>query len=203
MNVKTRNTLILAALFAAVFGYLYFFELSKTPEQLRTPTPVPPAVFQLETKDVLRIEVRDLRAPRAVIAARAEGDGWKIAEPTQQTGDAFRIEGVVNRLSTLNATRVLTTVTDLAPFGFVTPTLEARLVMSDTTPFAITVGNKTPDGSNYYVIYTGNKEQVFVVASYLLEDLIGWLDTPPYQPPTPTPPPTASPAPLATETPKP
>ena len=70
--------------------------------------------------------------------------------------------------------------------------------MSDTTAYAITVGDKTPDGSDYYVSYTGDKSKVFIVSTIDLDTLIAWLDTPPYEPTptptfTPTVPPTATP----------
>jgi hypothetical protein len=88
--------------------------------------------------------------------------------------------------------------------------------MSDTTPYAITVGGKTPDQSSYYVTYTGDKK-VFIVSGTTIDGLSAWLDAPPYLPtPEPTfpatPPETATPAALpgvvptlipATETPKP
>jgi hypothetical protein len=197
LNVKPRNTLIVVALFAALFGYVWFVELPKTPEQLATPTKPSPAVFQLKAQDVQSIELRDLRQPRVVKLSRA-GSGWQVEQPTAKAGDNIKIDDTLSQLSTLQATRVLTDVTDLAPFGFVTPTLEARLVMSDTTPYAITVGGKTPDGSNYYVTYTGDKK-VFVVSGSTVDQLVTWLDTPPYEPTptptfTPTPPETATPA---------
>ena len=98
------------------------------------------------------------------------------------------------------ATRVLTNVTDLAPYGFITPTLEIRVVMSDTKQYAITVGNKTPNGTSYYVVYTGDKSTVFLVNTSNIDEVKGWLDAPPYQP-TPMPTFTPSPTPSVTDTP--
>ena len=83
-------------------------------------------------------------------------------------------------------------MTNLAPFGLVTATLEVRLVMSDTTAYAITVGDKTPDGSSYYAVYTGDKSKVFLLSSSVVDNLEAWLNTPPYEP-TPTATATATP----------
>lgn len=201
--MNARNTLIVVALFAILFGYVWFVELPKTPEQLATPTKPSPVVLQLKAQDVKSIELRDLRQPRMVKLSRA-GSGWQVEQPVVKVGDSPTIEDTVGQLATLQATRVLTDVTDLAPFGFITPTLEARLVMSDTTPYAITVGSKTPDGSSYYVIYSGDKK-VFIVSGSTIDQLVTWLDTPPYEPTptptlTPTPPETATPAVTATIT---
>jgi hypothetical protein len=82
---------------------------------------------------------------------------------------------------------VLTNVNDLAQFGLVTATLEVRLIMSDTTPYALTIGDKTPSGSDYYAVYTGDRSRVFIISGVTVEDMLNWLNTPPYEPtPTPT-----------------
>ncbi len=193
--MKPRNTLIVVALFAALFGYVWFIEVPKTSEQLATPTKPVPVVFQLKAQDVQSIELRDLRQPRVVKLARA-GSGWQVEQPAAKPGDTPTIDDTLNQLSTLKATRVLTDTTLFAQY-FVTPTLEARLVMSDTVAYAITVGDKTADGSNYYATYTGDKDKVFVVSGVTIDQLVTWLDEPPYEP---TPMPTLTPTPPQTPT---
>ena len=194
--MKPRNTLIVVAVFALLAAYLYFVELNKTPEQLGTPTPrSQPSVFKFAATDIKTIQVRDLQSPREVRASRT-GDTWQVEAPSAKPGDIFALSSVAGQFANLSATRVITTVTDLAPFGYVTPTLEVRLTMSDTTQYALTVGNKTPDGSNYYAWYTGGKE-VFIVNGTMFTGLLGWFDNPPYEP---TPTPTFTPTPPATPT---
>ena len=216
--MKPRNTLIVVAIFAALLGYIYFFEINKTPEQLSaqlgTPTARPPVyTLQFNPSDVASIQVSDLQAARQVVAKR-NSDQWQITSPANKTGDSPTIESAVSALSSLQASRVLTDVTDIAPYGLVTPTIEVRMVMSDTKQYAITVGNKTPNGSDYYVAYTGDKSKVFLISTSSIDEVKGWLDTPPYQP-TPTPTftpsltpsvtdtPEVTPTPAATDTPKP
>ncbi|MDE3089861.1 MAG: DUF4340 domain-containing protein [Chloroflexota bacterium] len=199
--MKWRNTILLVALFALLFGYVWFVERPKTSEQLATPTTPSPVVFKLDAASVKSIEVRDLQLSRQVKVTRA-ASGWQVEQPIAKPADSSRIDQELSQLATLNATRVLTDVTDLAPFGLVTPTLEARLVLSDTTPYAITVGNKTPDQSSYYVTYSGDKK-VFIVNSSAIDELLAWLNEPPYEPtPTPTftPTPPVTPTAAATET---
>ncbi len=197
--MKPRNTLIVVALFALLLGYVYFVEINKTPEQLGTPVPTPQLqVFSVATNNVKNIEIRDLRAPRQVTLTRTE-NGWQVQQPQTKNADSPAVDSAVNQLTSLSASRVLTNVTDIAPYGFVTATLEIRLVMSDTTPYALTVGNKTPDGSNYYVVYTGDRSKVFIVPSGSVDSLKSWLDTPPYEP---TPTPTATPTLPETPTPQ-
>ena len=194
--MKPRNTLILVAVFAVLFGYVWFVEAPKTPAQLGTPTPTQPVVFNLDAQNVKSIEIRDLEQPRQVTVTRA-GNGWQVEQPVAKGADALTVNNAVDQLVSLKATRVLTD-TSLFSQYFITPTIEARLVMSDTTSYAITVGDKTPDGSDYYVSYTGDKNKVFIVSTIDIDTLKGWLDTPPYEPTptptfTPTVPPTATP----------
>ncbi len=216
--MKPRNTLIVVAVFAILLGYIYFFEINKTPEQLSaqlgTPTARPPIyALQFSPSDVASVQVSDLQAPRQVVVKR-NGNQWQVTQPADKAADTLPVESAVSALSSLQASRVLTDVTDIAPYGLVTPTLEVRMVMSDTKQYAITVGGKTPNGSSYYVVYTGDKSKVFLVNTSSIDQVKAWLDTPPYQP-TPTPTftpsltpsvtdtPTLTPTPLVTETPKP
>ncbi len=195
--MNPRITLIVVAVFALLFGYVYFVELNKTPEQLGTPTPqVQPQVFQLNANDIKSIELRDLRAPRMTKLTRTE-TGWTIDAPVQKPADSPTVDSTVGQLAKLQATRVLTNVTDLAPYGLVTATLEVRMIMSDTTPYALTVGNKTPNGTDYYAVYTGDKSKVLIVGGTTINTLNDWLNTPPLEP---TPMPTSTPTPPVTPT---
>ena len=202
--MKPRTTLIVVAIFVLFLAYIKFFEVDKTPEQLSaqlgTPTARPPMyAVQLNADDVKSLQVSDLRAPRQVVVTRA-ADGWQVNQPADKIAEPFQVESAVGGLTSLQATRVLTNVTDLAPFGLVTPTLEVRFVMSDTQQYAFIVGNKAPTGSNYYIAYTGDKTQVFMVDMNSIDTVRDWLDTPPYQP-TPTPTPSVTDTPVVTATP--
>ncbi len=202
--MKPRTTLIIVVLFALLAGYVYFFELNKTPEQLSaqlgTPTARPTMyALQLTPSDVKSLEISDLHTPRQVVVTRA-GDNWQVNQPADKAADSSQVESAVWDLTSLQATRVLTNVTDLAPFGLVTPTIEVRLVMSDTKQYAFLVGNKAPTTSSYFINYTGDNTRVFLVDMNGIDTVKAWLDTPPYQP-TPTPTFTPSPTPSVTDTP--
>jgi hypothetical protein len=206
--LNPRTTLIVVAVFALLAGYLFFSgEFDKTTEQvnaqLGTPTAKPPTyVMQFDSLQVQQIQISDLRAARQVTVARSS-DGWQL-KPQDQPADKFMVELALGSLANLSANRVLTNVVDLAPYGLVTATLEARVVMSDSKQFAVTIGNKTPDSRYFYAIYTGDKSKVFLIDVGNLNTLQDWLDKPPYQPTaTPTLPPIPTPADLPTATPKP
>ncbi len=197
--MNSRVTLIVVAVFLLLLGYVFFVDQDKPSVQLNaTPTraeAVKPYLFPISTTNVQSIQVRDLRAPREVLLKRAE-TGWQVVKPEQKAADDFVVTQKINQMITLQASRVLTNVTDLKPFGFVTATLEVRVVMTDTQEYGITVGAKTPGGYDYYAVYTGGKD-VFVVSPSVIDDLLAWFDAPPYQP---TPTPTFTPTPPVTPT---
>lgn len=182
--MNPRTTLILVAAAVVLLGYVILVEAPKTPEVSGTPTRPVPRVFDLKGSEVKTLELRDLRRGRAFKMTRTDS-GWKIETPEEKPADTFKVDPLITDLASLQASRVLTNVTDLAPFGVVSGTLEARMIMSDTTPYAFTVGNKTPDSNNYYAIYTGDRERVFIIGTRTVDQLLSWFDQPPYEP-TPT-----------------
>lgn len=202
--MKPRTAIIIVALFVLFLAYFKLIEENKTPAQISaqqgTPTAAPPIfAVQIDASKVKSFQVSDLRAPRQVVVTRA-GSGWQVTQPADKAAEPAAVEEAVDGLASLQATRVLTNVTDLAPFGLLTPTLEVRWVLSDTQQYAFLVGNKVPTSSNYYIAYTGDQTQVFLVDMYSIDTVKSWLDTPPYQP-TPTPTFTPSPTPSVTNTP--
>jgi hypothetical protein len=200
--LNPRTTLIVVALFALLAGYVYFIELNKTPVQLGAPTQaIQPQVFQLPSGQIDTLEVRDLRSGREIRLRRAGQNGWQFEKPTTREADPLRVEPIITGLAQLQASRIITNATGLDQFGVLAGTLEARMILRDSTPYAIIVGNKTPDGNSYYAIYSGNKEQVFLIATRLVDEFMTWLDAPPYYAtPTPTATLAATPTVSATQT---
>lgn len=193
--MNSRTTLLIVGLFLMVLGYIYFVELPKPPAPLGQPPRPAPKVFDLASAQVARLELRDLRQGRQIALARVD-NAWQFERPTTQIADAARVNETVDGFAVLSASRVLTDVTDLTQFGVLTGTLEARMITRDSTPYGVTVLNKTVAGDGYYAIYTGsNQAPVFIIASRMVDEWLGWFDNPPYPPtPTPTlpPPPTVS-----------
>lgn len=200
--MKPRNTLILVVVAVILVAYVVLVESPLTQEQvnmrLGTPTLTPaPYMFQLDANSVKSFIITDLRFPRAVTVVRTD-TGWQVTQPIEREADKDKSNSVAAALANVKVARVLSNVSSLAPFGLAPGTLEARFIMNDGTTYAFVVGNKTPDGLNYYVAYTGDQTRVFLIDTPLVESLKVILDVPPFQP-TATPTPTA--APPATETP--
>jgi hypothetical protein len=191
--VNSRTTLILAGIFLILGAYIYFVELQKSPEQISGQAPRPaPQVFDLANLDVTRLEIRDLKRAQQINLVRVAG-AWQIEQTPPVAADTNRLNDIVDGFKHLQASRVFTDVTDLTQYGVLTGTLEARMISSDSKSYALTVGNKLPAGDSYYAIYTGGKQPLFVIATTLVDEWLGWFDKPPLQP-TPAPTSTASPS---------
>jgi len=203
--MNPRTTIIIGAIFLLLAGYVFLFEWNKTPEQLSrqlgTPTATPPRyVLQFDATQVASFQIADLRAPRQVEVKRDRAN-WQVTVPASKPADNFTIDSTLNTLANLRVSRVFTNVTNLGQYGFITPTLEVRVVMNDARQYAITIGDHSSSGSTYYATYTGDKTQVFMIDSSIIDALKDWLETPSYEPtPVPTFTPTSTPA--ATSTPE-
>jgi hypothetical protein len=194
--VKPRYTLIVVAVLAALLVYLYMVELPQTPEQINarlgTPTVTPaPYMFQLDAANVKTFTIADMRFPRTVTVVRADS-GWLVTQPENKPADKNKADAVAAALTKIKIGRAFTNVTNPANYGLAPATLEARFDMTDGTTYAFLLGNKTPDGMNFYAAYTGDLSKVFLLENSLGVSLINLIDVPPFEP-TPMPTPTVTP----------
>lgn len=112
---------------------------------------------------------------------------WLLAA-TKEPADSGRIGGWVNTLAQLTADRTIDNASDLATYGLATPKLTLTVQTGDTAS-VVDFGDKTPDGNDYYVRLpkdAAKAKSVYLVSSYLGDDLLSALTTPPTAPPTPT-----------------
>ena len=115
------------------------------------------------------------------------GGTWLLGA-TKEPADSGRVGGWVNTLAQLTADRTIDNVSDLGAYGLATPKLTVTVATGDSTS-VVDFGDKTPDGNDYYVRLpndTAKAKSVYLVSSYLGDDLLSALATPPVAPPTPT-----------------
>jgi hypothetical protein len=186
--MKGRHTLILLAVLAALAAYAYFFEIKK-PEESKT-TAETPKLFTYAPEDITALAVADTQGKTAAVQRVAQED-WKVVAPVQDAADSARVTGLVSRLASLTASRVLTEVNNLADYGLVTPALTATLTISDGSKVNLFAGDQTPDKSGYYALRDKGPD-VYIIFSSTVEDLQRLISEPPVQP-TPTPVVTATP----------
>jgi Domain of unknown function (DUF4340) len=199
--MNRRNTIILVVIFVALAGYVYFIQSRNPAGSLASTTPsaTPATVFDFLTDNAVKFQVSDLHKNQTVVVTR-QGQDWHMQQPKDSAADPVRIGDALDSVAHLDATRVLTNTTDLSAYGLITPTIEVRVTMSDTTQSLLQIGDATLDKSDYYALKGGDK-QVYLISSSTIDTLRNYLDDPPYPPtPTLTPLPTLTPSPTPTAT---
>ncbi len=205
--MRLRNTIILLVVLVLLMGYVVYTQNTGTaqPKAQSTPEPTPVPVFNFVTDNVNKFQVTDLSKNQTVLVTR-ESSGWHMQQPKDSATDADKIDRTLVDMANLEATRVLTNVTDLSAYGLITGTMQASVTLSDTTQYALKLGDETVDKSSVYVLKGDDKSHVYVLDTTILTTLHDFVDLPPYPPtatPTPLPSPTPSVTPATTPTPGP
>lgn len=192
--MKFRNTVILLVVFVALLAYFLLLEKDQNPASTTgTPAPTSTNVFTFASNDVVELNLTD-GAKTTTLQRDNDAAPWKIVAPSPNPGDSVKINGVVQQLSSLTASRVFTdsaSTGDLAAFGLDKPKLNATVKLKDGKQYVLRLGDKTPDSSNVYVQKADDKS-IYLVSGTLADDSTGMVNTPPVALPTPTPTATAT-----------
>ncbi len=152
--MRLRTILILLVILLALGGYFYF---SNVPEPAATPEPTT-FVWLIDEETIQHIEIRLPREDKSEAFIKIkEGDKfpWYFDDPQRSSVNVTRWGGGIplllggpaaNRVIAENATPE-----KLAEFGLTQPQMEIILTSEDGYILNIKVGDRTPDGMNYYV----------------------------------------------------
>ena len=184
--MRLKSILVLLVILLALGGYFYFSNGSPPPEQeeLRV------FVWVLEMGEIQHIEVRLPREDKSEAFVKISQKGkfpWYFDDPQKSEVDALRWGGGIELLLTgPGAERVIAknaTEEKLAEFGLTQPQMEVALTLEDGEILNIMIGNRTPDGINYYVQAPGSNDVALVDYTWyeVLERLV---KEPPYTPPS-------------------
>lgn len=175
--MKFRSTGILLLVFAALAGYLYFFELKKMPSE--EPVDKSTWVLTLSQDDVQQLTV----TYQGKTGAFVKTDGvWHLGAVDGAEADATLLDSVVVSLVDLKATRVLTqSVESLATYGLEPPAMTVVLGLAGGGQEVLLAGDKNLQGTQYYVVHKGNAP-VYLVYEALVNDLRELVANPPYKP---------------------
>jgi hypothetical protein len=214
--------LIVAAVFlilaAALILIVKYVPLRGEAEETATADVLDQLFPEAVNKQVVSVQVTDNETGE-VFSAQLEDDVWTITQAKEGTDTGLGVNqgSITNQtyfLPLLRPTRVLDQIESLAPFGLDSAQYTVQFTLDDGSQYSFDVGVKNPDGSSYYVRLPGDPN-VYLIAVYNLETLLGFVEEPPYIQPTPdmtatwlsevvtpTPEPTATPtrAPTATPT---
>jgi len=194
--MNSRMTLGLLAILAVLAVVVYFTEGSAPAADNATPQP---EVLRFATSDAQLIAVES--EGRTLEIVRQDGS-WRITKPIEDRAEDFQVNGLVDRLSNLNASRQFDVPLDgLNEYGLATPKTSVRIQLSNGSEVQFQLGERTPDGSGYYV-KVADRSPIYVVSTIIGDDLKRMVNQPPRALPTNTPAPTIA-SPDGTQTPTP
>jgi hypothetical protein len=177
-----RNTAILVAAFALLGGYVYFVEMPKPPVD-PTAQDTDKYVFTLGVEDLTALEIKD--GDRSVFLVKDAAGNWYIGGLGSAKADPGLTANVLSSLTDLRASRVITDLSaGLAMYGLEKPLVEANMQITGDKTESLLVGDRAPQGANYYAQRKG-VPAIYLVPEYLVTGLKGLVASPPYVP-TPT-----------------
>lgn len=153
--MKLKSILVLFVILIGLGGYFYFFNTSEPPPEKEEPRVY---VWSIEMDEIKHIEIRLPREDKSEAFIRIpEGDKfpWHFDDPQLSSVDISRWGGGIPLLlSGPGAERIIAedaTEEKLAEFGLTQPQMEIILTLNDGNILNIDVGDKAPDGINFYV----------------------------------------------------
>jgi hypothetical protein len=185
----TAGALVLLVLLGGLVWYTEFRDqgTAAAPAQKERPD-----ILKFEDQSVQGIEV--VKGDRQITMERVEGGEWTL-QPSGQPGDRLRISGLLFRLSTLQANRLVADEpTEYEQYGLAPPALTTTIKMTDGSTLGLAVGSKAPTDAGSYV-KRADTPAVYLVPNSLVTDLERTVNEPPVAQPTPSPSPQPSPPP--------
>ena len=158
-----RSLLILLAIAAGFFAYLYFVEAKR--DTLDTGEKKA-KVFTVEADKIDEITVKSESGDRTTL--KKTGNDWQIVAPADRAAkaDGAEASGISTNLSNLEQQRVIEeNAQALADFGLDKPRIEVSF-KSGGPEQTLQIGSKTPTGNDLYAKLSG-QPKVFLIASYL------------------------------------
>src|SRR5690606_26020765 len=112
-------------------------------------------LWTLTADQITGVRVVDEANDRSVAFSKDAAGVWGLTEPASEPADQTAASSAATRFVNLGVSSVITTTTDLAPFGVLDPAYTLHVSLADGTQLEAAVGDKTPIGTGYYVLRSG------------------------------------------------
>src|SRR5574337_314296 len=195
--MNRRTTWILVGLAALLAVYVWYSGRpgsnaagTGTPS-LPTPIPGSGALFKATAEQIAGMSIVDKAGNRSVVLSKDAQGNWQVTAPEVRPADPAQAQNWASQFANVFVSTVITQSTDLTLFGVISPTYTAGVKLVDGTNVSVSIGDKVPTGSGYYVLREG-EPNVVVVDTSAIDGLVKLLGSPPYFVPTATPSPTGA-----------
>jgi len=189
--MSKRTTVVLLIVLILLGAYVYFFELQRgqTQEELTAETEY---LFKVDAESITGLEVHDNKGNVSCQVFLDDEGNWHMKKPVPKEADNSRLSSLTSRIARIIVARKLEGENlDLSEFGLADPTHTVYITTTEQV-YALQIGDKTPQGSGYYVQLQDEKD-VYIVYTSIIEELKRLVTNPPEKP-TPTPTPTETPS---------
>ena len=196
--MNRRMTWILVGLAALLAAYVWYSgqprgNAAAGTETPSVPTPIPGSgpLFNTTAEQITGVWIVDMAAHRSVALSKDAQGNWQVTSPDERPADQTQAQSFASQFANVFVSTVITKSADLTPFGVLSPTYALGVKLVDGSNVRVSIGDKAPTGSGYYVLRDGESNAV-VVNTSAMDGLVALLNSPPYAAPTATPTPTVA-----------
>lgn len=187
--MNRNTTLALVIVFGLLLIYVLLIQRPKdeaTANATPTIAPTPSRVWNFDPQQVTGFGIVEIASGRSVTVTHKPEGGWQVTSPEDRPADEGQITTLLSQLAGLSVSTLITNPAELSAFGVLAPSYTLGVQFADGTRLQVSVGDKTPTDTGYYVLRDGETD-VLVVGTGIFANVTQLLDTPPYFIPTPTP----------------
>jgi hypothetical protein len=195
-----RTTVVFLVVLIILAGAVYYLQQQPTAANVAQQQKTPQIVTFAST-DATKLVVSSTDKTTSLVKS---GTIWNLEQPQPGPADNGRVNGWADQLGQLTADRVIDGATDLGTYGLAQPKFLLEVDLQGGTTVKLAFGDKTPDGSDYYVRFPDDQtkaKSVYLVNAPLGDDLSSALTKPPQAVATPAALPTLVPLPASAITP--
>jgi hypothetical protein len=173
-----RPTWILLAILALVIGSYFMIKSRPSNGNIITPTPTGNIFLFTGSDGALQsLHIFDKKSKNFQMQ-RDLSKTWVITVPQFGVADKGLAGAAETQVGSLRILTMLDGSFKLSDMGLDVPTYTLELGFVSGIEHKLDVGNKTPTGSGYYILYDG--EKVYVIEQSGIESLLNLLTAPPY-----------------------
>lgn len=160
---KSRSLLILTAILVALGGVYAFSSLN--PKKAEEPA-LEPSKIKLSVIDSKKIVKMSLNSSNGILSFEKSGDLWRVKQNPDMKIDQIVVEDVVTGFANIYGDKVVAeNPENLEEFGLKPSVVTATVLLDDGSSIELYLGNKTPQGDSYYMMFKGDAKLYTIEAS--------------------------------------